>query len=248
MSDLPQEDEYFVPHTDNQQVVLDYLESLLEDPAAIALSTEAELEAIGLARDVVGLEAQSVSDAESEVDTAASGSLAEASAETPEDISSPAQPASVSHAPTESCSAENPEELNCIIVQLQGLNLAIPVDQVEGASSMDSLTLELETAHDWILGTYSSLGQETSVVDTGQWIMPGRCDPSNARYEEVLIIKGRKWALACDTLVKSLRMSNNDIVLSRDQSARPWLLGTNMKERCAILDIAAMVQLLDAEM
>ncbi|MGB0734068.1 MAG: hypothetical protein ACPGPF_09875, partial [Pontibacterium sp.] len=49
------DDSTFVPKTDNQHVVLDYLEALFEDPELIAISTEEELKAIG-AVDIVSKE------------------------------------------------------------------------------------------------------------------------------------------------------------------------------------------------
>ncbi|WP_370278269.1 chemotaxis protein CheW [Pontibacterium sp.] len=137
--------------------------------------------------------------------------------------------------------------LNCILFQLQGLTLAIPVDDVEGAVSMERLTLHFDMDHDWVLGFFNAMGKETSVVDTGNWLLPGRFDASQANYEEVLILKGRRWALACDTLVKSMRMQHSDIVWAGENKSRPWLLGTNMAERCAILDVDKLQILLNQQ-
>jgi len=137
--------------------------------------------------------------------------------------------------------------LNCILFQLQGLTLAIPVDDVEGAVSMERLTLHFDMDHDWVLGFFDAMGKETSVVDTGNWLLPGRFDASQANYEEVLILKGRRWALACDTLVKSMRMQHSDIVWAGENKSRPWLLGTNMAERCAILDVDKLQMLLNQQ-
>lgn len=137
--------------------------------------------------------------------------------------------------------------LNCILFQMGGLLLAIPVDDVEGAASLERLTLDVDLTHPWVLGDFSAMNTVTKVVDTGAWMLPGRFDPGLAQYEEVLILKGRRWALACDALVKSLRMPHADIVWAGEQSSRPWLLGTNMTERCAILDVDKLLNLLDAQ-
>ncbi|WP_372831554.1 chemotaxis protein CheW [Pontibacterium sp.] len=299
MTKLPEDADYYAPQTGNQQVVFDYLESLLEDPDTLARDTEAELQAIeALERDEPQESEPSLLTVESELLDAAptepNASEVEIAADTsatsdePEPELFPAEddtglavelneavsldtPAELigedsleDHAQPELDSPpvqavethvddaapkpalDIPEDvLNCILFQLQGLNLAIPVDDVDGAVSMERLTLHLDLDHEWVLGAFTAMDKETRVVDTGSWLLPGRFDPARAKYEEVLILKGRRWALACDTLVKSIRMSHSDIVWAGDSNTRPWMLGTNMNERCAIMDVDKLQALLD---
>ena len=299
MTKLPEDADYYAPQTGNQQVVFDYLESLLEDPDTLARDTEAELQAIeALERDVPQESEPSLLTVESELldaapaepnaseveiaadtsgtsvesepdlfpaedDTGLAVELNEAvSLDTPtelmggdslEDYSQPeldSPPVLTVETHVDDAAPKPaldiPEDvLNCILFQLQGLNLAIPVDDVDGAVSMERLTLHLDLDHEWVLGAFTALEKETRVVDTGSWLLPGRFDPACAKYEEVLILKGRRWALACDTLVKSIRMSHNDIVWAGDSNTRPWMLGTNMSERCAIMDVDKLQALLD---
>lgn len=299
MTKLPEDADYYAPQTGNQQVVFDYLESLLEDPDTLARDTEAELQAIeALERDEQHesepslltveselLEAAPAEPNESEVETSAD--ILAASAEIEPDLLPVEDDAERVLASDEAVSLDTPAELmgddsledysqpgldsppvqtvethvddaapkpaldipedvlNCILFQLQGLNLAIPVDDVDGAVAMERLTLHLDLDHEWVLGAFTALDKETRVVDTGSWLLSGRFDPARAKYEEVLILKGRRWALACDTLVKSIRMSHNDIVWAGDSNTRPWMLGTNMSERCAIMDVDKLQALLD---
>ncbi|MDI3322864.1 chemotaxis protein CheW [Pontibacterium granulatum] len=363
MSKTEQDNEFYAPKTGNQQVVFDYLESLLEDPDTLAHDTMEELKAIGalertkpaaLQESVLGATAprEAVSEAlvldepavveegfaqadasgiedlveddepelvvaddqaesevfsETELFFGESELLAapeelinemedvatyshqvgfepelqlEPVSEEPDLFAAPAVSQSVIEneppagaEPTRSAPEITPEPtpdvvlsaapaadnsfkpalhvadnvLNCILFQLQGLTLAIPVDDVEGAVSMERLTLHLDLEHEWVLGFFNAMGKETSVVDTGQWLLSGRFDAAKANYEEVLILKGRRWALACDTLVKSIRMSHSDIVWAGENKSRPWLLGTNMTERCAILDVDKLQMLLNQQ-
>ncbi|MCO4756733.1 MAG: chemotaxis protein CheW [Oceanospirillaceae bacterium] len=296
MTKLPEDADYYAPQTGNQQVVFDYLESLLEDPDTLARDTEAELQAIeALERDEQKESEPSLLTVESELLDAAPVAHDEPEVEVAADTSAESEPdllpveedAGLAFEPDEAVSLDTPAELigedsledhsqpeldsppvqavethvddaapkpaldipedvlNCILFQLQGLNLAIPVDDVDGAVSMERLTLHLDLDHEWVLGAFTAMDKETRVVDTGSWLLPGRFDPARAKYEEVLILKGRRWALACDTLVKSIRMSHSDIVWAGDSNTRPWMLGTNMNERCAIMDVDKLQALLD---
>jgi purine-binding chemotaxis protein CheW len=126
--------------------------------------------------------------------------------------------------------------MNCILLDLQGLKLAVPLERVEGALQLESLTLTLE-GPDWILGRFGEEPARTWLVDTGKWLIPERYKPENSNYAEVIILQGRRWAIACDELIKSVRIDTAQINWHRDKRHRPWLLGTYMPERCAILDI-----------
>lgn len=349
MSKSETDSEYYAPKTGNQQVVFDYLESLLEDPDTLAHDTMEELKAIGAlertepavepvseeaaaggavpetpvleepiaiqeavvdstldteqlveddqpAADVFSEPESSLEelelidtpanliDAEPEVDSFSAqvefesepeppaaesamiakpdipqasadsectavaelaASESEVAAEPIQDVAPVVSPA-VDNKPKPALHVAE-DVLNCILFELQGLTLAIPVDDVEGAVSMERLTLHFDMDHDWVLGFFDAMGKETSVVDTGDWLLPGRFDASQANYEEVLILKGRRWALACDTLVKSMRMQHSDIVWAGENKSRPWLLGTNMTERCAILDVDKLQMLLNQQ-
>lgn len=337
MSKPESDNEFYAPQTGNQQVVFDYLESLLEDPDTLAQDTQAELEAIGALEqhsepeidplaevapseaeesvfeepavmpqvghtdgiseedsgqvddadvldadqlsvdepvlDLIDEEAELldmpvdlVEDADEVVNAAVAPEAFSPQPEALEEemIPQPSPPVEtepvVSQTSVTPIAESTPAEdipkpalhvsddvLNCILFQLQGLTLAIPVDEVEGAVAMERLTLHLDLEHDWVLGFFSAMGKETSVVDTGSWMLQGRFDPALANYEEVLILKGRRWALACDTLVKSMRMQRSDIVWAGENKSRPWLLGTNMTERCAILDVDKLQMLLDQQ-
>lgn len=128
------------------------------------------------------------------------------------------------------------EEMNCILLDMHGLKLAVPFDYVEGALQLESLSLRLD-GPEWVLGRFGEEPAWTQVVDTARWLIPERYKPEYSKYAEVIILKGRRWAIACDELVKSIRVDTRQINWHQDKSHRSWLLGTYMPERCAILDI-----------
>jgi len=131
--------------------------------------------------------------------------------------------------------------MNCVLLDMHGLKLAIPFEYVEGALQLENISLSME-GPEWMIGSF---GEEPAsrvrIVDTARWLIPEHYRPEYSRYTEVIILKGRRWALACDELIKSVRMDTGRINWHRDKSHRPWLLGTYMPERCAILDIDQML-------
>ena len=127
-------------------------------------------------------------------------------------------------------------EVNCILVDMHGLKLAIPFDRVEGSLHLIDLSMALD-GPDWMIGRFGESPVQTRIVDTARWLIPERYQPEYSKYSEIVILHGRRWALACDELVQSVRIPTNEINWNRDQNHRAWLLGTYMPERCAILDI-----------
>ncbi|GAA0689045.1 hypothetical protein GCM10009104_14210 [Marinobacterium maritimum] len=129
-------------------------------------------------------------------------------------------------------------------MDMHGLKLAIPFDYVEGSLHLVDLSLNLN-GPEWVIGRFGQEPAWTRIVDTARWLIPERYKPEYSRYLEIVILKGRRWALACDELVQSVRIPTAEINWHRDPHHRTWLLGTYMPERCAILDIEHL--LLDFE-
>jgi purine-binding chemotaxis protein CheW len=136
--------------------------------------------------------------------------------------------------------------LNCVLIDMHGMKLAVNFDRIEGALNIHDLSMDIAGLPDWILGAFGMDPQRTHVVDTAQWLIPERYKPEHSQYSEVLILQGRKWALACDGLVKSIQVPLDRVNLNQDRERRPWLLGTYMAERCAIIDVDQLVEEFEA--
>jgi len=127
--------------------------------------------------------------------------------------------------------------MNCILLDMHGLKLAIPFDYVEGALQLADLALSLD-GPEWMIGSFGdNTASRTRIVDTARWLIPEHYQPEYSKYTEIIILKGRRWALACDEMIKSVQVDTGQVNWHLDKSHRPWLLGTYMPERCAILDI-----------
>ncbi|WP_151702682.1 chemotaxis protein CheW [Nitrincola alkalilacustris] len=131
--------------------------------------------------------------------------------------------------------------MKCVLVRVQGLSLAIPVDYIDGAVHITTISMSIEMNHDWILGRFGPQHDRTTVVDTARWVIPDTYSLEKSSYSDIIILSGRDWALACDELVKSINIPRSAINFNANKEARAWLLGTYMPERCAILDIDQLV-------
>ncbi|SEG58025.1 purine-binding chemotaxis protein CheW [Marinobacterium lutimaris] len=136
--------------------------------------------------------------------------------------------------------------LNCVLLDMHGLKLAVEFERIEGALNMVDLSLAIGGMPDWILGSFGETYSSTHVVDTALWLIPDRYKPEHSQYSEVLILQGRKWALACDGLVKSIQIPMDRVNLNTDKEHRSWLYGTYMDERCAIVDVDQLVEEFEA--
>lgn len=136
--------------------------------------------------------------------------------------------------------------MNCVLIDMHGLKLAVNFDRIEGALQLDDLSLDISGLPEWVLGAFGADYDKTLVVDTALWLIPERYTPEHSQYGEVVILQGRKWALACDGLIKSIQIPMDRINLNNDKAHRSWLLGTYMDERCAILDIDQLVEEFEA--
>ena len=138
-------------------------------------------------------------------------------------------------------------ELNCVVVQVHGISIAIPMEHIESATSLENVSLSMDLAHDWILGQIVRGDHTiTYVLDSASWMMPELYDPAKAEYQDLIMLQGGYWGIACDEMVRSIRIPVDKVAWAVNRSKRPWLLGTYMAERCAILDVDALVDQLNA--
>ncbi|MGB0732981.1 MAG: hypothetical protein ACPGPF_04425, partial [Pontibacterium sp.] len=133
------------------------------------------------------------------------------------------------------------------IFELYGIKMAVASRLVEGALSVDTVDLVPNGKAEWVLGRYLSPQGHTALVDTAQFLLPDRFDPDSAKYKDLIVLKGRHWALACDDLLSCCRMAHDDVVWSTESSDRAWLAGTSMVHKCGILDVEQIIKMLDNE-
>ena len=140
---------------------------------------------------------------------------------------------------------EPAEDLQCIIVEMHGLQLAMPLQHVLEPRHIADMSLVLDDQYDWVLGSFLDLNFKVDVVDTAMWLIPERYEPHNATYDEILLLQDKPWALTYDRMITAQIIGMDDITLNTDKTRRPWLLGTSMTHKCAVVDIPALCKQLE---
>ncbi|WP_315981235.1 hypothetical protein [Aliamphritea spongicola] len=203
-----------------------------------------------LSEDELAAEFAAAMAAEADMDAAS----AEVPAEEPaidEDVSEiefPAELEEVASEPEpvpEMAAATPAEEMQCIIVEMHGLQLAMPLEHVLEPRHIADMSFVLDDQYDWVLGSFLDLNFKIDVVDTAMWLIPETYEPHNATYDEILLLQGKPWALTYDRMVTAQIISMDEVTLNTDKSRRPWLLGTSMAHKCAIVDIPALCKQLE---
>ena len=138
--------------------------------------------------------------------------------------------------------------INCLLVEMYGLKLAIPFEDIEGLIKLSNVSLSLDNDRNWILGNFTSATMRTHVVDTAQILFGDNYDPLKSNYNEMLVLKGKHWSIVFDKILKAQNILLSDVTENASPQFRPWLTGTYLPEKCALVNVPAMVKMFDDEL
>lgn len=139
--------------------------------------------------------------------------------------------------------ADHPFE--CLIFRVAGLQLAVPLVLLGAIHRIEDRIKPIPGRPPWYMGMLPDRGVNLKVVDSAQWIMPGRA-PADARegYRFVIRLDDSDWSLACDEVAESFTLDPDQVRWRTSRSKRPWLAGTVVQHMCALIDVGAMARLL----
>jgi purine-binding chemotaxis protein CheW len=140
--------------------------------------------------------------------------------------------------------AEEPFE--CLLFDVAGLTLAVPLVCLGSIYPLAGHDLTpLFGQPDWFLGILPSQAGNLKVLDTARWIMPDRYrDDFRQGLQYVISVQGYEWGLAVHQVSRSLRLDPKEIKWRSHRGQRPWLAGTVIEHMCALLDVAALAELI----
>ncbi len=133
-----------------------------------------------------------------------------------------------------------------LFFEVAGLKVALPLKELGGIHQISQLNT-LPGKPDWYKGVMLYRDQKISVVDTARWVMPEKYDPSLAQklnYQYVIMLGKSSWGLACETLVNTVALEQDDVKWRAAEGKRPWLAGLIKQHMCALLDVDALIALL----
>ncbi|OEC44336.1 chemotaxis protein CheW [Pseudomonas sp. 1D4] len=140
--------------------------------------------------------------------------------------------------------AEEPFE--CLLFDVAGLTLAVPLVCLGSIYPLTGQELTpLFGQPEWFLGILPCQAGNLKVLDTARWVMPDRYrDDFREGLQYVISVQGYEWGLAVHQVSRSIRLDPNEIKWRSQRSQRPWLAGTVIEHMCALLDVAALAELI----
>lgn len=138
------------------------------------------------------------------------------------------------------------EPFECLLFDVAGLTLAVPLVCLGSIYSLAGQELTpLFGQPNWFLGILQSQAGNLKVLDTARWVMPDRYrDDFQQGLQYVISVQGYEWGLAVHQVSRSLRLDPNEIKWRGHRGQRPWLAGTVIEHMCALLDVAALAELI----
>lgn len=138
------------------------------------------------------------------------------------------------------------EPFECLLFDVAGLTLAVPLVCLGSIYSLAGQELTpLFGQPDWFLGILPSQSGNLKVLDTARWVMPDRYrDDFRQGLQYVISVQGYEWGLAVHQVSRSLRLDPNEIKWRTHRGQRPWLAGTVIEHMCALLDVSELAELI----
>ncbi|SPO56655.1 Chemotaxis protein CheW [Pseudomonas sp. JV551A1] len=138
------------------------------------------------------------------------------------------------------------EPFECLLFDVAGLTLAVPLVCLGSIYTLAGQELTpLFGQPDWFLGILACQAGNLKVLDTARWVMPDRYrDDFRQGLQYVISVQGYEWGLAVHQVSRSLRLDPSEIKWRSQRGQRPWLAGTVIEHMCALLDVAALAELI----
>jgi purine-binding chemotaxis protein CheW len=128
-----------------------------------------------------------------------------------------------------------------------GLTIAVPLIELGGIHS-NGKTTSLMGKPDWFKGVMLHRDVKVNVVDTARWVMPEKCDEaliSGLNYQYIIMLNDSSWGLTAENLIDTVTLKQEDVKWLDTPNKRPWLAGLVKNRMCALLDVEALIKLLE---
>lgn len=138
------------------------------------------------------------------------------------------------------------EPFECLLFDVAGLTLAVPLVSLGSIYSLEGQELTpLFGQPDWFLGILPCQAGNLKVLDTARWVMGERYrEDFRDGLKYVISVQGYEWGLAVHSVSRSIRLDPREVKWRSQRTQRPWLAGTVIDHMCALLDVAALAELI----
>jgi len=138
-------------------------------------------------------------------------------------------------------------DFQAMFFDVAGLIIAVPLIELGGIHKVDK-TNALMGKPDWFKGVMLYRDEKINVVDTALWVMPEKCDEklkSSLNYQYIIMLNDSSWGLLAENLIDTVVLSQDEVKWLDSGGKRPWLAGLVKEKMCALLDVSALIKLLD---
>lgn len=143
--------------------------------------------------------------------------------------------------------AKSKDSFQAMFFKVAGLTVAVPLVELGGIHSMAETT-SLVGKPNWFKGVMLNRDEKINVVDTALWVMPEKCNDellNSLNYQYIIMLNDSQWGLTAEHLIDTVTLNENDVKWLDSPSKRPWLAGLVKERMCALLDVEALIQLLN---
>lgn len=138
------------------------------------------------------------------------------------------------------------ERFQCLLFNVAGLNLAVPLACLNGVLGWPEDITPMPGHADHFLGLLQHLDQQVKVIDTAGVVLPperlAALDSADRRYGNVILIDEGRWGLACDRVGEVVTLDKDGVRWRTRSGKRRWLAGTVIEHMCALLDTGQMAR------
>ena len=138
-------------------------------------------------------------------------------------------------------------KFQALFFDVAGLKVAVPLKELGGIHQMGKVS-SLIGKPDWFKGVMLYREQKINIVDTALWVMPEKYDEifqQKLNYQYVIMLGDSNWGLSCESLVNTYVLEQDDVKWREAEGKRPWMAGLIKKHMCVLLDVDAMIDLLN---
>lgn len=128
------------------------------------------------------------------------------------------------------------------VAWISSVRLALPEAALETPLPLPPLLAY--TAPDWFLGRHRHNGEQLHVFDLAHVTAP---EVPRAQPELMIPVRGQPWAIACTLEDAPLTLARRSVDWRQPSKLRPWLAGMTRDGTCAVLDIAALLSMLERD-
>ncbi len=140
------------------------------------------------------------------------------------------------------------QRFECLLFKVAGLTLAVPLVELGGVLVVEQELRPLFGQPDWFLGLLPSKTAGTvKAIDTARWVMPEKCpEEGHADFKYVILMENSDWGMACHSVEDAVTLEPDQVSWRSERGRRPWLAGTVVDHMCAIMDVSALLALLQS--